>query len=126
MAEAILRAKAGGRFEAASAGLDPKGVHPITLRVLSEAGVGTDGLRSKNSAEYLGKVAVRFAVIVCEKANQHCPRVYPFAARTLHWPFEDPAAFEGTEQEKLEKFREVRDLIAARIQEWLGDVDRTA
>lgn len=124
MAEAILRAKAGERFEAASSGLDPKGVNPLTLRVLSEAGIDASGLYSKSSGDFLGKVAVRYAVIVCEKANQHCPRIYPFAAQTLYWPFEDPAAAEGTEDERLEKFREVRDLVAARIDEWLGDVDR--
>lgn len=124
MAEAILRAKAGDRFEAASAGMEPKGVNPLTLRALAEVGIDTGGLYSKPSGDFLGKVAVRYAVIVCEKANQHCPRIYPFAAQTVYWPFEDPAAFEGTEEERLAKFREVRDLISARIDEWLGDVDR--
>ncbi len=119
MAEAILRDRAGDRFEAASAGLTPTRVHPLTLRVLDEAGIDTAGLRSKSSAEFLGKVAVRWAVIVCDKAAQHCPRVYPFASRTLYWPFEDPAAAEGTNDERLEKFREVRDQIASRIDAWL-------
>jgi arsenate reductase len=61
---------------------------------------------------------------VCENANRSCSRIYPFATRTLYWPFEDPAAFEGTEVERLGKFREVRDQITARIDEWLSDVDR--
>ena len=124
MAEAVLRTRAGGRFQAASAGLEPKGVHPMTLRVLAEAGIDTRGLRSKHSSEFLGKVAVRCAIIVCEKANQHCPRIYPFAAQTLYWPFDDPAAADGTEQERLEVFRDVRDQIAARIDQWLADIDR--
>lgn len=125
MGEAILRAKAGDRFEAASAGLEPKGVNPLTLRVLEELRVPTDDLRSKPSSQFLGKVAVRYAIIVCEKANQSCPHIYPFATRTLYWPFEDPAAFEGTAEERLEKFRQVRDQITARIDEWLSEVDRT-
>lgn len=125
IAEAILLARAGNRFEVASAGMEPKGVHPLTLRVLEESGIDTRGLRSKPSSEFLGKVAVRIAIIVCERANQHCPRIYPFAGRTLYWPFDDPAAFEGTEPERLEKFREVRDEIAARIDQWLDEVDRT-
>lgn len=119
MAEAILRSRVGDRFEAASAGMDPKGVNPLTVRVLEEIGLPTDVLTSKPSSQFMGKVAVRYAVIVCERANQSCPRIYPFATRTLYWPFEDPAAFEGTEQERLDKFREVRDLIAVHINEWL-------
>ncbi|MBX3403750.1 MAG: arsenate reductase ArsC [Phycisphaeraceae bacterium] len=120
MAEAILRAKAGDRFEAASAGMEPKGVHPLTVRVLKEIGLPTDCLQSKPSSQFLGEVAVRYAVIVCERANQSCPRIYPFAGRTLYWPFEDPAVLEGTEADRLEKFREVRDQIAVRIDEWLA------
>ncbi len=123
MAEAILRARASDRFDAASAGLEPKGVHPLTIRVLSEVGIDTSGLYSKNSSDFLGKVAVRYAIIVCERANQHCPRIYPFAVQTLYWPFEDPATAEGTEEQRLERFREVRDQVTARIDEWLGDVD---
>jgi len=125
MAEAILCARASNRFDTASAGMEPKGVHPLTLQVLQEAGIDTDGLHSKPSSDFLGKVTVRFAIVVCERANQHCPRIYPFATRTLYWPFDDPAAFEGSETAKLEKFREVRDQIAARIDEWLTEVDRT-
>ncbi len=125
MAEAILRSRAGDRFEVASAGMEPKGVHPLTLRVLEESGIDTRGLHSKPSSDFLGKVAVRTAIIVCERANQHCPRIYPFAGRTLYWPFDDPAAFEGTEAEQLQKFREVRDQVAARIDQWLDEVDRT-
>lgn len=122
MAEAILRARAGDVYEVASAGLEPKGVHPLTLEALEEVGISCDGLRSKSSGEFLGKVSVRFAIIVCEKANAMCPTIYPFAVRTLYWPFEDPAAMVGSRDERLEKFREVRDQIAARIDEWLEDV----
>jgi len=122
MAEAILRARAGDVYEAASAGLEPNGVHPLTLEALEEVGISGDGLRSKSSGEFLGKVSVRFAIIVCEKANAMCPTIYPFAVRTLYWPFEDPAAMVGSRDERLEKFREVRDQIAARIDEWLEDV----
>lgn len=120
MAEALLRARAGDRFEVASAGLDPKGVHPMTIRVLEELGVETASLWSKATTEFLGKVAVRVAIIVCEHANRSCPRVYPFANRTLFWPFEDPAAFVGDETQTLEKFRAVRDAIAERLDLWLA------
>jgi arsenate reductase (thioredoxin) len=121
MAEAILRTRAGDRFEVASAGLDPKGVHPLTVQVLSEAGFDTRGLHSKSASEFLAKASVRFAIVVCEQANQQCPRIYPFATRTLYWPFDDPAAFVGPATETIEKFREVRDQIAAHIDQWLAE-----
>jgi arsenate reductase len=121
MAEALLRVMAPDRFEAASAGLDPKGVDPMTVEVLREIGAPADGLRSKPATEFLGKAAVRHAIIVCERAQAACPRIYPFAGRTHSWPFEDPAAFEGERAPRLAKFREVRDQIAARIEQWLAE-----
>lgn len=121
MAEAILRDRAGDRFEVASAGLQPVGVHALTVLVLNEIGLPTDGLRSKPTTEFVANVMVRFAIIVCEHSEPSCPRICPFAGRTLHWPFEDPAAFIGDEETKLAKFREVRNRIAQRIDEWLAD-----
>jgi arsenate reductase (thioredoxin) len=120
MAEALLRHHAGDRFEACSAGLDPKPIHPMTLRVLNEIGVNTEGLRPKSASLFLGKVSVNHAVFVCEKAQDKCPRVYPFALESLYWPFEDPAPFEGTEEEVAAKFRQVRDQIDTRIRLWLA------
>lgn len=124
MAEAILRDRADGRYEVASAGMEPKGVHPLTLSVLLEIGVSTDGLRSKPASEFLGKAAVRYAIIVCERANQQCPRIYPFTGQTLYWPFNDPAASGHSEAEGLEEFRRVRDQISARIDAWLNELGR--
>lgn len=124
MAEAILRARAGDRFTVASAGMDPKGVHPLTIRALSELNLDTSGLRSKPSTEFLGKVRVHTAIIVCERANQQCPRIYPFAHQTMYWPFDDPADAVGTDAQKFEKFREVRDQIATRIDAWLDELDQ--
>ncbi|MDP1590503.1 MAG: arsenate reductase ArsC, partial [Prosthecobacter sp.] len=104
---------------AMSAGLEPKGVNPLTLKVLEEARISTSHLHSKPLSEFLGKVSVRYGIVVCDQADQACPRLYPFATRRLFWPFEDPAAFAGTDDERLAKFRDVRDQIAARIDQWL-------
>lgn len=123
MAEALLRHHSGDRFDAHSAGLEPKSaVHPMALRALEEIGVSTEGLRPKPSRDYLGKVAVSDAIIVCSRANDSCPHVYPFALRTHYWPFEDPAACDGPEHEQLEKFREVRDAIDARLCDWIQEI----
>jgi len=122
MSEALLRHYAGELFESHSAGLEPRAeVHPLALRVLEEIGVDASGLRPKHSRDYLGKVAVRHAIIVCSRANEACPRVYPFAAQTHYWPFEDPAAVEENGHEQLEKFREVRDAIDTRLREWIRE-----
>jgi arsenate reductase len=122
MGEALLRhhaGGAGGRFEVHSAGMAPKGVNPLTLRVLDEIGVDTRGLSSKSTMEFLGKTRVHTAIIVCDSAQKSCPRIQPFAGETLYWPFDDPAAATGSESDKLAEFRRVRDEIDARIREWL-------
>ena len=122
MAEAWLRAKAGNRFEVASAGLSPSQVNPMTHRVMAEVGIDTSGHRSKGTKEFLGRARVDYAIVVCEQAQQSCPRIFPFASHMLYWPFPDPAAAEGGEIERLECFREVRDRIGARIDQWLDDL----
>jgi arsenate reductase len=123
MAEAFLRKFAGDRFEVHSAGLEPKGLNPLTVRVMEEIGVDMSGHRSKGVNEYLGKVLFQYLITVCDEADKNCPTTWPGVNQRLHWSFEDPAAFEGTEEEKLSKFRQVRDLIAARIREWLAQQD---
>ena len=121
MAEALLRHYAGDRFDVRSAGVQVRDVHPLTIRVLAERGIDTSGLRAKSVGEFLGKASVRRAIVVCERAQEHCPRLFPFAGQTLYWPFEDPAAFEGTEEQRLAKFREVCDHIDMRLQLWLSE-----
>jgi len=70
--------------------------------------------------EYLGKVHLGYVITVCSNAEERCP-IFPFGAQRLHWPFEDPAAVQGTDEVKLAKFREVRERIDQRIQTWLRE-----
>ena len=120
MAEAFLRKHAGNRYEVLSAGTEPKGINPLTVRVMNEIGIGLGGHRSKSLDEYLGRVPVRYAITVCEQAEKACPAVWPFTPNRLFWPFDDPAAYEGPEETQLQKFREVRDQIEAKIKEWIA------
>jgi arsenate reductase len=122
MAEAVLRSLAGDRFEVFSAGMEPKGVNPLTIRALNERGIDTTGLRSKDTMEFLGQMRVHYAIVVCDKAQQSCPRIQPFAMETLYWPFPDPAAATGSEEEKLEVFRDVLTQVQSRIVCWLSEV----
>jgi arsenate reductase len=119
MAEALLRKHAGEHFEVVSAGLEPTTVHPLTICAMKEIGLDISGQRSKGLDEFLGKTPVQIAIVVCEQAQKNCPRIFPFAMERLCWPFEDPAACNGTEAERLQKFRDVRGQIEAKILEWL-------
>ena len=122
MAEALLRHHAGDRFEALSAGLEPTEIHPLTLQVLEEDGIDTKELRAEGLDRYMAKVTVQYAIVVCEKTQTQCPRLYPFAQQVLYWPFEDPAAFTGSPAEQLEKFRDVRDQVDQRVRSWLSEL----
>jgi len=120
MAEALLRKHAGHRFTVWSAGLHPRAVHPLTLRVLDEIGIDTSACEANDFGEFLGKEAIHYAVVVCDRTNKDCRNIHAFALERLFWPFEDPAEFEGPESARLDKFREVRDAIDARIRQWLS------
>ncbi len=113
MAEALLREKGGEAYEAFSAGTEAAEVRPLTLRVLQEAGVPTEGLRSKSYEEYLGR-DFDYVITVCDSARRNCP-VFPGEGERFHWGYDDPSAVEGTEEERLEAFRRVFTAMSQRI-----------
>jgi arsenate reductase len=119
MAEAFLRHYADDRFEVLSAGLAPTQVHPLTCQVLAETGLDPSGLCAKGLNDFLGKVHIHYAIIVCDQVEEHCPHLYPFALQTLYWPFDDPTQAEGSKEDQLHRFRTVRDQIAHRVRAWL-------
>jgi arsenate reductase len=116
MAEAVLRHHGGARFEVHSAGTEPKGVNPLTLQVLAEAGIDTSFARSKSVNEFLGQ-SFDYVVTVCDQARQVCP-VFPGVHESLHWGYEDPAAVEGSEDVRLEAFRRTLIQISERVQQF--------
>jgi arsenate reductase len=124
MAEAFVRKYSLGQLEPFSAGLEPKALNPLTVQVMEEIGIDMTGYRSKGIEEYLGKEHFNFLVTVCHDAEQNCPRVWPGVNQRLHWSFEDPAKFEGNEQEKLEKFRQIRDHIQEKVISWIKENDQ--
>lgn len=113
MAEALLRHHGGPEFEVYSAGTEPKGVNPLTVRVLEEAGIDASAARSKSVQEFLEQ-SFDYVVTVCDQARQACP-VFPGSHRSLHWGYEDPAAAEGTEEERLRAFRSVFTQLGRRV-----------
>jgi arsenate reductase len=116
MAEALLRHHGGDRFEVHSAGTEPKGINPLTLRVLADAGIDASWARSTSVNEYLGQ-SFDYVVTVCDEARQACP-VFPGVHESLHWGYEDPAEAEGTEEERLAVFRSVFIQLGERIRQF--------
>jgi arsenate reductase len=116
MAEALLRQHGGDAFEVYSAGTEPKGINPLTVRVLSEAGMDASWARSKSVDEYLGQT-FDYVITVCDQARQSCP-VFPGVHESLHWGYEDPAVAEGTEEERLAVFRRVFIQLGERIRQF--------
>jgi arsenate reductase (thioredoxin) len=113
MAEALLRHHGGDRFDVHSAGTEPNGLNPLTLRVLAEARVDASFARSKSTDEFLGQ-SFDYVVTVCDQARQSCP-VFPGVHESLHWGYEDPAAATGTDDERLIVFRRVFTQISERV-----------
>ena len=121
MAEAFLRHYSSDLFIAYSAGLQPKGMNPLTVQVMQEVGFSLDGQFSKSLREFLGKQLFAYLITVCADAEQQCPTVWLGVTHRLHWGFDDPAALQGTDEQKLAKFREVRDQIEVAIEAFIAE-----
>lgn len=110
LAEGFLRSAAGDVLNVQSAGSKPAGyVHPLAIQVMQEVGIDISSHRSKPLTDFLEQ-NIDTVITVCGNADQACP-IFPGQMRRYHWPFEDPAHATGTEVEKLEVFRRVRDEI---------------
>ena len=110
LAEGILRAAAGDRFNVQSAGSKPAGyVHPLAIQVMKEIGLDISAHHSKHMNEFLPQ-PIETVITVCGNADQACP-LFPGQLNRYHWGFDDPAHAAGTDEEKLAVFRRVRDEI---------------
>jgi arsenate reductase len=113
MGEGLFRSALDDKFEVFSAGTKPSSVRPEAIDVMGEIGIDISGHRSKSVDEFLGQ-QFRYVITVCDNAKESCP-VFPGRAERIHWSFEDPAAVEGTAEERKAAFRRIRDQIADRI-----------
>jgi arsenate reductase len=113
MAEGLFRVEGGGGFEISSAGTKPGSVRPEAIAVMREIGIDLSGHRSKSVDEFSGQ-SFDYVVTVCDNARDACP-VFPAGAQRIHWSFEDPAAVQGGELERLAAFRRIRDGIHERV-----------
>jgi arsenate reductase (thioredoxin) len=117
MAEGLLRHDAGERFEVHSAGTNPGRVRPEAIAVMQELGIDISGARSKSVDEFSGQ-SFDYVLTVCNQAKKTCP-IYPGHTNRLHHSFDDPAAAQDSEQERLAVFRRVRDEIRDYLRRFL-------
>lgn len=113
MAEGLLRHDGVDRFEVHSAGTEKTEVRPLAIEVMREIGIDISGQSSKTLEQFVDQ-PFDYVITVCASADEACP-VFPGATRRLHWSFEDPSAARGSDEERQEVFRRVRDQIRARI-----------
>ena len=118
MAEGMLRAWAGDRFEVASGGTEARGVRPEAIAVMGELGIDISGHTSKTIEQFMGQ-PWDFLIPVCEEACEACPYV-PGAKTVLRWSFDDPSAATGSEEERLAEFRRVRDELASQVHAFIA------
>lgn len=117
MAEGWLRHLAGNRFEVLSAGTHPVGLNPGAVQAMAEAGIDISRQRSKHVNEVL-LPHPEYIVTVCDRAKETCPTIHG-GTETLHWSFDDPAEAQGSDDDRAQAFRRVRDEIAEKIRHWL-------
>ena len=118
MAEAMLRAWGGDRFEVFSAGTEATHVRPEAVRVMAELGIDMSNQASKTLEPFLGQ-PFGWLITVCNQAREACPTL-PGVARQAHWSIDDPSAAQGDEEVRLRAFRIARDVLRDRIQKFLG------
>lgn len=114
MAEGMLRAWGGDRFEALSAGTEATAVRPEAISAMAEIGIDISGQQSKTLEPFLGQ-SFGWLITVCDQARESCPTL-PGVAQQAHWSIDDPSTAHRSDEERLDAFRRARDVLRARIQ----------
>jgi arsenate reductase len=122
MAEAFLSTMGNGKFEAESAGIEKGTLNPLVVKAMMETGIDISGNETNEAFEFLKQGRKYDAVItVCDAASaEKCP-IFPGNVKRIAWSFTDPSAFKGTEEEKLQQIRLVRDEIKEKVTEFVKE-----
>jgi len=123
MSEAFLKHYAGDRFDAQSAGLEPSELNPMVVEAMAEIGIDISQNKTKSVFDVwkTGEL-FQYVISVCDaESAEKCP-IFPGPATRLHWSFHDPSRVTGMYEQKLKKIRQIRDEIAAKIQDWLASL----
>jgi arsenate reductase len=118
MAEGFLRHLGGDAFDAYSAGTEPSELHPLAVEAMAEIGVDISGQHAKSVDDFV-RQRFDYVITVCDDAREACP-FFPNATNRLHWSFPDPSAATGSHEERLTVFRQVRDGIRERVEQFVA------
>lgn len=118
MAEGLLRALGGERFDVHSAGTEATHVRPLAIKAMAELGIDISDQHSKTLEQYLDQ-PFDYVITVCDQANETCP-FFPNARHRIHWSFPDPSKAQGDEAQQLAVYRQVRDAITNQLRTWLA------
>lgn len=123
MAEAYLRQMTGDRMEVTSAGFKPAPLNPLAVEVMAEEGLDISGNRPQSVFDlYRDGRLFDYVITVCRDAEEkECP-VFPGLTRRLHWPFPDPSALTGSQEQRVAAAREIRDRIKIMVRQWVDDI----
>ena len=123
MSEAFLNYYGGDRFDAQSAGLEPGELNPLAVEAMAEIGIDISQNKTKSVFDiWKSGELFQYVIAVCDAASaDKCP-IFPGPTTRLHWSFHDPSKVTGTYEQKLQKVRQIRDEIAAKIQGWLASL----
>ena len=123
MAEAYIRQLGRDLFEVESAGLEPGTLNPYVVRALKEDGIDIAGKKTQDVFDlFKAGRTYRYVITVCSKeASERCP-IFPGRVERLHWPFADPSAFQGTDEQILAQVRDVRDAIREKVRDFVAEV----
>ena len=121
MAEAFLRKYGDDFLEVYSAGLEPTQINPYAIQVMAEIDMDIRDQQAKSVRDFLGKTIFSIIIGVCKNVEGKCPNIFPGAREIVSWPFDDPAAYEGMEADKLEMFRRVRNEIQEKVIDWVDE-----
>jgi arsenate reductase len=122
MAEGLLRHTGGDRFDVQSAGTEATRVHPLAVEAMREVGVDLSTHTSKTLEQFRSQ-DFDYVITVCDRANESCPN-FPGKAERIHWSLDDPSAAVGSDQERLETFRRIRDEIMWRLRIFTAVAER--
>jgi len=123
MSEAFLNYYGGDRFDAQSAGLEPGELNPLVVEAMAEIGIDISQNKTKSVFDiWKSGELFQYVIAVCDaESAEKCP-IFPGPTTRLHWSFHDPSKVTGTYEQKLQKVRQIRDEIAAKIQGWLASL----
>jgi arsenate reductase (thioredoxin) len=127
MAEELLRRFGGNDIHVESAGIEPGQLNPFVVQVLKEMSIDIEGKKTQSVTDVLKKnKTYDYVITVCDETSaERCP-VFPGRTKRLHWGFEDPSAFKGTDEEKLNRTRAIKDQIQEKILQWLNELRENA